>query len=249
MSSLNVPGPSAGDDSDPEVPSVRRSGGSSARNRPGVGAAPTLLLDYPRRQRSYFTAADERVLRHNYDIPPSIFLHFPDTSTGMIDGSGDLCVYERMFLAGLRLPFPQIVRELLSSLGIAPAQLMPNGWRYFFSTYLLWPIVFQGETMSIPEFLNIYGPHMYPTNGLVTFMVRGKNQFIELESTYSNNKCWGEQFFYISGNWEAADSEACPLRHSIPRKWGVSRESCKYSLLTGRYRVAFPHLPIFICRE
>ena len=162
-SPIPVPGPSAGDDSDhsPEVSLVCRSGGSSASNRLAVGAAPTVLcLDYPRRQRSCFTAADERVLRHNYDIPASIFLHFSDTSTGMIDGPGDVCVYELMFLAGVRLPFPQIVWELLSSLGIAPAQLMPNGWRYFFLTYLLWPIVFSGEIMSIPEFLNIYGPHM-----------------------------------------------------------------------------------------
>jgi hypothetical protein len=27
--------------------------------------------------------------------------------------------------------------------------------------------------MSIPEFLNIYAPHMYPTLGTVTFQVRG----------------------------------------------------------------------------
>jgi endo-1,4-beta-D-glucanase Y len=62
--------------------------------------------------------------------------------------------------------------------------------------------------MSILEFLNIYGPHMYPNLEMVTFMVRGKNQFIELRSTYSNNKYWVEQFFYIFENWKAADSEA-----------------------------------------
>jgi hypothetical protein len=86
--------------------------------------------------------------------------------------------------------------------------------------------------MSIPEFLNIYAPHMYPTLGTVTFQVRGgKNQFIDLGSRFSNNKGWGEQFFYISGNWEAADSEPCPLRHSVPCEWGVSQERCKYLLL------------------
>jgi hypothetical protein len=147
-------------------------------------------------------------------------------------------VYECMFLASVRLPFPPIVWELLSFLGIAPGQLMPNDWRYFFSTFLLWPIVFPGETMSIPEFLNIYGPHMYPNSETVTFMVRGKNQFIELGNTYSNNKYWAGQFFYIFGGWEAADSKDHPLRHSIPWEWGVSRESCEYLLLLIR-RVAF----------
>jgi hypothetical protein len=84
---------------------------------------------------------DEKVLCHNYDIPPSISLHFLDKSIdksiGMIDGPYDICIYERMFMARVHLPFPSIVRELLSSLGVVPGQLMPNGWRYFFSTFLL----------------------------------------------------------------------------------------------------------------
>jgi hypothetical protein len=154
MSSL-IPeeqGTFAGDVSDhsSELSLVRRSDRSFVRNHknlPVVGATPPpkLCLDYPRKQRSFFTTvADERVLRYNYDIPDSIFLHFSDKSTEMIDGPGDVCVYERMFLAGLRLPLPPIVRELLFSLGIAPAQLMPNGWRYFFFYLLI-------MAYSIPE--------------------------------------------------------------------------------------------------
>jgi hypothetical protein len=65
---------------------------------------------------------DEKVLRHNYDIPPLIFLHFSGKSTGMIVGLGDICIYEPMFMAEVRLPFPPIVRELLSFLGVSPGQ-------------------------------------------------------------------------------------------------------------------------------
>jgi hypothetical protein len=104
--------------------------------------------------------ADEKVLSHNYDIPTSISLHFPDKSTKMIVGLGDICVYECMFLAGIRLPFPPIVQEFLSFLGIVSGQLMPSGWRYFLLTFLLWPIMFLGETMSILKILNIYGPQL-----------------------------------------------------------------------------------------
>jgi hypothetical protein len=131
---------------------------------------------------------DEKVLRHNYDIPPSISLHFLDKSTKMIDRPGDIYVYERMFMVGVLLLFPPIIRELLSFLHVAPRQLMPNGWKYFFSTFLLWPSEFPVETLLVSEFLNIYGPHTYPTSKMVTFMVRGKNQYIEHGSTYSNNK-------------------------------------------------------------
>jgi hypothetical protein len=83
---------------------------------------------------------------------------------------------------------------------------------------------------------------MYPNSEIVTFMVRGKNQFIELGSTYSNNKYWAEQFFYIFGSWEVSDSEDRPLEHSIPQEWGVSQESYEYLLLLI-CRVAFgPHI-------
>ena len=84
--------------------------------------------------------------------------------------------------------------------------------------------------MSILEFLNIYKPYAYSNSQMVTFMVHGKNQFIELGSTYSNNKYWVEQFFYIFGAWEAVDSKALPLKHSIPREWVAPQESCKYLL-------------------
>jgi hypothetical protein len=42
--------------------------------------------------------------------------------------------------------------------------------------------------LLISEFLNICGPHAYPTSEMMTFMVQGKNQFIELGNKYSNNK-------------------------------------------------------------
>jgi uncharacterized protein YhbP (UPF0306 family) len=40
---------------------------------------------------------------------------------------------------------------------------------------------------------------------MVTFMVQGKNQFIKLGSTYSNNKHWAKQFFYVFEAWEVAE--------------------------------------------
>jgi hypothetical protein len=54
--------------------------------------------------------------------------------------------------------------------------------------------------------------------------------------------------------WELGSGyfEARPLKHSVPREWGVSRESCKYLLLLIR-RVTFTHtstdIHFFICRE
>jgi hypothetical protein len=75
--------------------------------------------------------------------------------------------------------------------------------------------VFPGETLSVIEFLNIYGPHAFPTSEMVTFMVQGKNQFIKLGSTYSNNKHWVEQFFYVFEAWEVAEFMAFEAFRSL----------------------------------
>lgn len=75
----------------------------------------------------------------------------------------------------------------------------PMGGGIFLPLNLLWPTIFSGQKISVLEFLNIYGPHFYHNTELATFMVWGKNQFIKLGSTYSNNKHWPEQFFYVLG--------------------------------------------------
>jgi hypothetical protein len=163
-----------------------------------------------------------------YSTKNTVFLlQFP--STRMIASLGDICVYERMFLAGVLLPFSLIVTKLLSFLGIAPGQLMHNGRSYFLATFLLCPSMFPGETISVPKFLNIYGHQIYPTYETVTFMVCRKNQFIELESTYSNNKHWVEKFFTFSELGRCMHWRPLPLQHSNSQEWGVPQESCEYS--------------------
>jgi hypothetical protein len=119
--SSSVPTPSPADDASnqsPEVPLVNRSSRSSARTHPTSDAAPSVLrLEYPHQQRSCFMVADEKVLRHNYDILASNSLHFSEKSTRMIDGHGDICVYKHMFLARVHLSFPPIFRGVAFLLG------------------------------------------------------------------------------------------------------------------------------------
>lgn len=57
------------------------------------------------------TLRDEHILLNNFDIPSSITLHFQDLVTRNFSG-GDVCLFERMFLDGLHLPFSDIAREL-----------------------------------------------------------------------------------------------------------------------------------------
>ena len=58
-------------------------------------------------------SADEKVLYNNYDIPPSVFLHFLDGSTGMVDGPGNICVYECLFLQEFIFLSPLLSRSCI----------------------------------------------------------------------------------------------------------------------------------------
>jgi hypothetical protein len=118
-------------------------------NEEGVAADNTLvLIPLENRHVSLLSMKNEWIFRLNYDIGNSVPLHFQSSSTLSITG-GDIALFERMFMAGLRLPFPDIARELLLYLGVAPSQIFPNSWRYLFASFILWKTVI-GTRMSVP---------------------------------------------------------------------------------------------------
>jgi 3',5'-cyclic AMP phosphodiesterase CpdA len=133
-----------------------------------------------------------------------------------------------MFLAGLRLPFPAIVRELLQYLHVSPSQIRPNGWRYFFATYIQWPTILDGHLMSIREFFHIYRVQAY-TDGTIAFKSRGNSLFIFLHPTLLSNKVWRNEYFFVSGAWECSPTETLTEEQRILRRWSApSAEGCSF---------------------
>ncbi|XP_059459492.1 uncharacterized protein LOC132189035 [Corylus avellana] len=168
--------------------------------------------------RSIFTPAIEGFLRNNYDIPSTVVLHFPSPSSSPLANLGEVCVYERMLKAGLRFPLPRIARELLCHLGVAPFQIAPNGWRFLIACYLLWPEANPGHEMSVEEFLKVYRPMpLQEVSGVLSFTAREKLQVIGLGGTYTNNKDWHKEFFFVSGDWECLPDEDLSQVLRIPR--------------------------------
>jgi hypothetical protein len=102
---------------------------------------------YPATWESKLSRADERRVRKECFIPPFVKLRFDEKKFGAIVRSDrhEVCVYEAMFRAGLRLPFLPMVRELLNYLDLAPHQLAPNAWRYLFGYMVLWPLALGKE--------------------------------------------------------------------------------------------------------
>jgi hypothetical protein len=138
----------------------------------------------------------EGVLRLNYDIPLTVRMFYQTLGARLIDG-GDINLFERMFLAGLRLPFLKIARDFVLFLMVTPSQIMPNTWRYLFASYIIWTLVLK-KGMKILQFLNIYRPRQ-TSEGMIELYVRHPPIFIKLKSGLTNNKFWEQQFFQVSG--------------------------------------------------
>jgi hypothetical protein len=159
-------------------------------------------------------AKHEGVLRLNYDIPPTVRMFYQALESRLING-GDITLFERMFLARLRLPFPEIARDFVLFLVVAPSQIMPNAWRYLFASYILWRLVLKKE-MKILQFFNIYRPRQ-TSEGMIELCVRHPPVFIKLKSGLTNNKFWEMQFFRVSGEWECPEGTLLPENRRMPR--------------------------------
>jgi hypothetical protein len=195
--------------------SVPRS--SRACNRAGVVLT---LQPLASRHEATLSEVNEEALRWNYDIPSSIQLSFQNPETRSIDGS-DITLFQRMFMAGLRLPFSEIERDFILFLMVASSQVIPNAWRYLFASYILWKTVLRSE-MSIRQFFNIYRPRQN-SDGTVELTVRHPSIFIWLKNEYSNNKFWEQQVFRVSGNWDCSGSTVLPEDRRMPWDWRILR--------------------------
>jgi hypothetical protein len=69
-------------------------------------------------------------LRKAYAIPEEVIICIPRKNEGATPSgyNREVVVYEAMFKAGLSLPLPLMIHELLTELNLAPSQIKPNGW-------------------------------------------------------------------------------------------------------------------------
>ncbi|KAL2466139.1 Uncharacterized protein Adt_41990 [Abeliophyllum distichum] len=74
-----------------------------------------------------------------YRIPDDIEFVVPGPDDRADDPPlGVVALNQAILAAGLRLPFPRVVRKFLREWGIAPTQLCPNGWRILIGLLVLW---------------------------------------------------------------------------------------------------------------
>ncbi|KAL2543096.1 Uncharacterized protein Adt_04074 [Abeliophyllum distichum] len=68
---------------------------------------------------------------------------------------GTVALNQAILAAGLRLPFPRVIRKFLREWGIAPTQLCPNGWRILVGLLVLWDQL-GFPRPSIGDFYSLY---------------------------------------------------------------------------------------------
>ncbi|KAF7134714.1 hypothetical protein RHSIM_Rhsim08G0029200 [Rhododendron simsii] len=178
---------------------------------------------------SVLVEEDLDLLREAYQIPPTVRLRIPSPNDrACMSFDGEVCLYESAFHAGLRLPFPPVVRALLARLCLSPGQLHPNAWRILFGVIILWEeeLGEEARPLTVDEFLYCYMPKASSEGrGWWFFQARQGRQLI---TNYpSSNKFWKEKFFFISGEgWEFQDTEV--VGPEIPRiqyAWGDPKSS------------------------
>ncbi|KAM0918535.1 hypothetical protein ACQ4PT_009038 [Festuca glaucescens] len=176
--------------------------------------SPGASLDEPTFDRHLRTSADgsstSRRSRARLRTPETLRAicrkySIPDDFTPVIAGDrsprapppGSVVVYADALEAGMRLPLHPFYVTVLSHYGIAPGQLMPNGWRALAGFVVL--SHFTGVPPSLAVFRHFFSlcgfPHKhysFSSNDAVGLLFRQLNNL--------KNPGWKEEYFFVSSS-------------------------------------------------
>ncbi|KAI8529995.1 hypothetical protein RHMOL_Rhmol11G0019600 [Rhododendron molle] len=150
-------------------------------------------------------AVELAVLSVRFSIPSSVTLRKPsELERAYSYVENETCIYVGALEGGLRLPFPAVAREVLSFLGLAPGQIVPNSWRLLIGCAALWGAMSDGITpLTKGPFLNQFLIKEAPGGtGWYYFTKRpgGGELITDLLNVHKN---WKDKFFFVGGDgWE-----------------------------------------------
>ncbi|KAL2532194.1 Plus3 domain-containing protein [Abeliophyllum distichum] len=146
-----------------------------------------------------------------YRVPDDIEFVVPGPSDRADDPPlGCVALNQAVLAAGLRLPFPRVVRKFLREWGIAPTQLCPNGWRILIGFFILW------EQLGFPR------PSVREFNSLYSFKsdgkrsgwwyasVKAKTGGSVITQTPDSIKNWKKFWFFVRGPWQFSENDTRP---------------------------------------
>ncbi|KAL6995637.1 hypothetical protein U1Q18_005772, partial [Sarracenia purpurea var. burkii] len=97
-------------------------------------------------------------IRRTYQIPNGVTMRVPTREERVCTPAlGEIYIFEGALQAGMRLPFPPLVRNILDYLGISPGQLWPNGWRILLGCVIIWELEIK-RSLTKEELFYCYKP-------------------------------------------------------------------------------------------
>ncbi|KAL2534862.1 Plus3 domain-containing protein [Abeliophyllum distichum] len=161
-----------------------------------------------------------------YSVPAEIEFIAPGPNDQAHDPPlGCVALNQAVLAAGLRLPFPRIVRKFLREWGIAPTQLCPNGWRILLGFLILWD-QFGFPQPSVWEFNSLYS---FKSDGRRSgwwyASVKPRTGGSVVTQTPDSIKNWKQFWFYVRGPWQFSVNDTGPHGILLTSPTGVRRES------------------------
>ncbi|XP_047058962.1 uncharacterized protein LOC124665609 [Lolium rigidum] len=137
---------------------------------------------------------------------------------------GAVCVYEHALEAGMRVPLHGFFSEALAHFGLAPAQVVPNGWRIMAGFVVL--CHYAGVPPSLRVFRHFYGLRILnrkEKGGWYGFLSKDTSG-LHFTGLPDSIKGWKDNFFFLSSStpWP------CPVQWGEP-----SKSSNTVPVLTG----------------
>jgi hypothetical protein len=187
---------------------------------------------------------DLAALRVEYGIPRTVILRTPEgfRELGNLMVEDGIALAEDQLRAGLRLPFPNVVREVLRRLSLAPAQLTPSAYMILYAVAVMWPELFKEEgrpLLTADEFLYMYHPQKCPENAWAFRSRCSMGSPVELTKAQTNWREWRKRVIVVAGEgWECFEEEKRDgvVPWPVLRVWGEpSDEARKCPELHGVY--------------
>ncbi|KAJ4962867.1 hypothetical protein NE237_022806 [Protea cynaroides] len=165
---------------------------------------------------SKMTLAMIASLKNRCFIPPSIQLDVPNKDDRASHPFlNRIVVYEEMFSSGFRFPGHYFVYEILNYYGLAPAQLLPNGWACIIAFIIYFTKLKTFPNLAMFRELFYLAPMKWrhPTtklhvqDGTYYFMRRASIRSKVIIGTPPSNQCWKFNFFFASIKSESLETK------------------------------------------
>lgn len=144
----------------------------------------------------------QAVIKHLKDhqiVPASaeIFVPCDDYITASWTSPGWICIHEFPFRAGLRIPCNSWISGVLSSMKLAPCQIMPSMWKVICLVDKLC-LKFRLQ-LTVQDLKNVYSVRAHGRGRFIFRIRKGQSNLIELPDT-GDDKDWKTGFLFLKSD-------------------------------------------------